>query len=134
MKRCEYPGPRSEATSRHGTSVLRGSPLVAFSSQLFALRDWIERMSGIFIATVLEDLMKMSQPLLVDDLNLFCYEMASVDIYDFFGKILPQIVDSMSIDGEKKVSVLQAFDSSDIDSISFRNNCENFLSEFRYWR
>ena len=120
-------------TARHA-SVYYGLPLVAFSSQLFALRDWIERMRGIFIATVLEDLMKMSQPLLVDDLNLLCYEMASVDLYDFFGKILPQIVDSMSIDGEKKVSVLQAFGSSDIDSISFRSNCENFLSEFRYWR
>ena len=85
------------------------------------------------MATILEDLMKLQQPLLVDDLNLLCFEIASVSIADFFNKDLPSIVESMPITSEQKLSCLEVFKSDTVDSVSFRNNCENFLAEFRYF-
>lgn len=101
--------------------------------KLFALKDWNDRMRGVFIATILEDLMKLQQPLLVDDLNLLVFEIASVDIADFFNIILPTIIESMPITSEQKVSCMGVFKSDNVDSVSFRNNCENFLAEFRYF-
>ena len=98
---------------------------------LFRLSHFKERMGGTFIAAILEDLLKLNQPLLVDDLNMLLFEMVSADFGHFFAVILPQIVDGMSIAAQSKVEILQTWGREE-DCVSFRQNCENFLGEFRY--
>lgn len=83
------------------------------------------------MAAILEDLLKLNQPLLVDDMNVLLFEMVSSDFDGFFNSILPSMIDSMGITNEEKISMLETW-SKEEDSITFRQSCESFLSEFRF--
>mmetsp|Transcript_21748 Transcript_21748/g.45319 ORF Transcript_21748/g.45319 Transcript_21748/m.45319 type:complete len:1091 (-) Transcript_21748:37-3309(-) len=102
-------------------------------AKLFVCVDFKERMRATFVAAILEDLLKLNQPLLVDDMNKLLFAMVSSDFDGFFKSILPSMIDSMGITSEEKISMLQTW-STEEDSVSFRQSCENFLSEFRYYQ
>ncbi|GMH64787.1 hypothetical protein TrRE_jg7673, partial [Triparma retinervis] len=102
-------------------------------AKLFMCVDFKEKMRPTFVAAILEDLLKLNQPLLVDDMNILLFEMVSSDFDGFFKSILPSMIDSMGITNEEKISMLETWGREE-DSISFRQRCESFLSEFRFYQ
>jgi len=100
---------------------------------LFKLPEFQASLKLPFVTTLLEDLLKMNSPTLVDPMSELLFEIASaVDINDFFQSLLPSIINGMSIGNAEKQQVLDSWNSQETTRLSFIANAANFLSEFKY--
>jgi len=102
-------------------------------TKFFHCINFRDNMRPTFVSAILSDLLKLNQPLLVDDMNLLLFEMVSSDFNGFFNSILPGMIDSMGITNEEKISMMETW-SREEDNVTFRQSCENFLSEFRFYQ
>ena len=100
---------------------------------LFKLAEFKERMKVGFVTVLLEDLLMVNQPSLVDDMSELLFEMAEPDMADFFTALLPNIINGMNIGNAEKQSVLDSWDSREVDRMGFIDNATTFLSEFKYY-
>jgi hypothetical protein len=100
-------------------------------TKLFAVQEVSQMIKGSFFSTLMECLLKGTQPVLTDDISELLFEIANSDIDDFFQSFLPQLVGSLSFREEIKIELLQAW-PNDRDSASFSLCCQDFLSEYRY--